>query len=391
MKNRINHNTKKIPLTLTLFIMGGLLIMSALSSCNKKDAEPVPVIERVYVLDTVARHKDSSVVGAEPLTLLVIHGQNLGGTKNVYFNGYEASFNANYNTETDLIIRLPLETPTDLTVSNKIRLVTSHGETSYDFKVIAKPTIYSYDIINFGTGRDEITFKGKNFEDIISVKAMAARDKPTDPIKDSVMCIVVSKTVDKLVVRVPSTTMSRVTFNFTNSSGTTRLADQFVNADVAILLFTEDFGNISSPDGTGKWEGGTWANPVTINSDQAFGGKKSISIALNAGGWSWFGLQSWWPRYYYSTDYKYFTFAIKGGANDMSLWISSSATKNGGNGSFPDKNKIDVKANVWNYYILPISDMDFLYSDSIIQQFGFRPKGPDKADLIYLDDLMLVK
>lgn len=388
MKKSINHIFGKLGLLI-------IVSLAILSSCKDSDlADPIstgqPLIKRVYLLDTIARHKDSTVVGAEPNVLLVINGENLGGITKAYFNEYETSFNTNYNTNTDLIIRLPGDAPTDSTATNRIRLVTSHGEAVFKFKVIAKPNITGYDKVNFGTGRGDITFKGKNFPDITRIVAYAAKNKPTDIIKDSLVCIIVSKTVDKLVVRVPSTTLSRITFNITNSSGTTKLADEFVNADVAIQFFTEGFGTINSPDGTGTWTGDSWGNPVKVNSDQAFAGKQSFSIALSAGGWAWFGFTSWWPRFYYDPEYKYFTFAIKGGANDMPLWITSDATK-AGFAEFLDKNRIDVRAGVWNYYRIAIADLDFMYAGSIIPRIGFRPKGPDKADLLYFDDIMLVK
>lgn len=384
----MNHIFGKLGL---LFIVS----LAILSSCQDSDlADNIsmgqPIIKKVYLLDTIAKHKDSTVLGAEPNTLLVINGENLGGIIKAYFNGYETSFNTNYNTNTDLIIRLPGEAPTDETATNEIRLITSHGEAKYTFKVIAKPNITSYNMPTFGQDRGDITFKGKNFPDITRVVAFAVRDKPTDPIKDSLVCTIISKTVDKLIVRVPSTTFSRVTFNITNSSGTTKLADEFVNADVAMQLFTEDFGIINSPDGTGKFNGDTWGNPVIINADQAFAGKKSFSIALSAGGWSWFGFTSWWPRFYYDPAYKYVTFAIKGGVNDMPLWITSDATK-AGFGELIDKNKIEIRAGVWNYYKMAIADLDFLYTGSVVSRIGFRPKGPDKSDLLYFDDIMLVK
>lgn len=163
----------------------GLMVVSIvaiMSSCKESDLDGVsssgqPVINRVYVLDTVARHKDSTIVGAEPNTLLVINGQNLGGVIRAYFNEYETSFNTNYNTNTDLIIRLPADAPTDSTATNKIRLVTARGEAIFAFKVIAKPNVASYDIVNFGKGRGNITFKGKNFADVTKVVAYAVPAK----------------------------------------------------------------------------------------------------------------------------------------------------------------------------------------------------------------------
>lgn len=384
MKNKIN----KLSWVLPLIIVGAFAL---LSSCEDNgDLDGAPVINKVYQLDTIARHKDSTFNAAEPYTLLVISGQNIRGVIKAYFNDYETSFNTNYNTNTELIITVPPEAPTDETVSNQIRLVTPRGEATFNFKIIAKPTISFVDKYAFGTGRGDLTFKGKNFADMISVVAYRERDFLTERVTDSVVCEIISKAPEKLVVRIPDNTISRVTLHFKNSSGTTFGSDVFINANVAQVIFAEDFGAIKSPDGEGKWNGDSWGNGVAVNTDAAFAGQKSLSIALNAGGWSWFGVTSWWPRYHYSTEYKYVTFAIKGGADDFPLWITSDAAKSGF-AEFPDENQIEVKAKIWNYYKIAIEDLDFMYEGSVSPRIGFRPKGPDKATLIYVDDFMLVK
>jgi hypothetical protein len=385
MKNILN---RKILLLIPLLALFG---STFIVSCDDKELSGgEPVITRIYQLDTIARHRDSTFAAAEPYVLLVISGQNIGGVQRAFFNDYETSFNPNYNTNTELIIRVPAEAPTDATASNMIRLVTPRGEATYGFKIVAKPAIFSYDKIFFGQGRGNITFKGKNFADVVRVTAFREKDSPTEIVKDSIVCEIVSQTADRLVVHIPNNTLSRVTLNFTNSSGTTRATDMFVNADLGSKFFTEDFGTIASPDGDGKWGGDSWGNAVKISTASAYSGASSLEVNLSAGGWSWFGMTSWWPRYYYVSDYKYVVFAIKGGADDFPLWITSSASK-AGFAEFNDKNKIEVKANTWNFYKMPIAELDFLYEGSIIQQLGFRPKGPDKSELIYVDDFMLIK
>jgi len=387
MKN--SQMTKWIGGMITLVIMAAGMIVS---SCSENENSGAPVCLSVHKLDTITRHRDSTIIGAEPGVLLVVHGENINGVIHAYFNGYETSFNTNYNTSTDLIISVPAEAPTDSTADNQIKLQTSHGTATFGFKIIAKPAIYSFDKVNFGTDRGDITFKGKNFDDMVSVVAFRAPNSPTEKVTDSLVCEIISKTPEKLVVRVPVDTLSRITFNFTNSSGTTYGKDVFVNADVAMKIFTEDYENISNADGDGKWSGDSWANPETVTTDQAFGGTKSFMITLNAGQWSWFGFTSWWPRFYYDSKYKYLTFAIKGGNDDFPLWISSSNSTDG-NGSFPSNanNKIMVAAKVWNYYMIPVADLDLFTKGTMIQQFGLRPQGPDKAETIYVDDVMFVK
>ena len=164
MKKSMNHIFGKLGL---LFIVS----LAILSSCQDSELEPIstgtPVIKKVYLLDTISRHKDSTFVSTIPDDkLLVINGENLGGIIKVYFNDYEASFNTNYNTNTHLIIRLPKEAPTEATmatVSNKLRIVTSHGEVSYDFLLLPPPpNIYWIDNENALPGAT-ITIHGANF------------------------------------------------------------------------------------------------------------------------------------------------------------------------------------------------------------------------------------
>lgn len=361
-----------------------LTLTTLLSSCEKDDSgtptfsKGTPTISRVYLLDTIARYKDSSIVGAEPYKLLVIDGKNIGGVQKVYFNGYDAAFNPTYNTDNSLIIRLPGEAPTGAKVDNKLRLVTFQGEASFDFKIIAKPSIFETDKITFGADRGDITLKGKNFEDVSSVMFTGTKTAVT----------VVSRTKDKIgnetmTLRFPTTNLSQVTLDITNTSGTITTRNmEFVNADNALIVFGEDFLK--------DYANNSWGDPLIINSDQAYAGKKSLSKSYAGGNWHLAAFSNWWPSLEYDADYKYISFAIKGAAVPMELWIQSDASKVGF-GEFTDKNKITVAANVWNYYKIPLADLDFWAAGKVLKQFGWRVKGPDKTQVLYFDDVMFIK
>lgn len=361
-----------------------LTLTTLLSSCEKDDSgtptfsKGTPTISRVYLLDTIARYKDSSIVGAEPYKLLVIDGKNIGGVQKVYFNGYDAGFNPTYNTDNSLIIRLPGEAPTGAKVDNKLRLVTFQGEASFDFKIIAKPSIFETDKITFGADRGDITLKGKNFEDVSSVMFTGTKTAVT----------VVSRTKDKIgnetmTLRFPTTNLSQVTLDITNTSGTITTRNmEFVNADNALIVFGEDFLK--------DYANNSWGDPLIINSDQAFAGKKSLSKSYAGGNWHLAAFSNWWPSLEYNADFKYISFAIKGAAVPMELWIQSDASKVGF-GEFTDKNKITVAANVWNYYKIPLADLDFWSAGKVLKQFGWRVKGPDKTQVLYFDDVMFIK
>lgn len=111
-------------------------------SCSKDDSQSggVPIVSSVTLLDSTKQ--DSAFVRALPGTLVLITGQNLNGITQVSFNGQSAYFNPTYNTNTNLIITIPDNAPTEATdpdVPNTIHIVTTHGEVSYSFVVDIPP------------------------------------------------------------------------------------------------------------------------------------------------------------------------------------------------------------------------------------------------------------
>lgn len=114
---------------------------SLFMSCSKDESHTgVPIVSSVTLLDSTKQ--DSAFVRALPGTLVLITGQNLGGITQVSFNGKSAYFNPTYNTNTNLIITIPDNAPTEATdpdVPNTIHIVTTHGEVSYSFVVDIPP------------------------------------------------------------------------------------------------------------------------------------------------------------------------------------------------------------------------------------------------------------
>jgi hypothetical protein len=381
MKKETNSIFSKILGYSFLTIIAAIVLGSCIKDDDgipKVNSNGTPVITKVYLLDTLARIRDSSIVGADPYKLLVISGENLGGVKTVSFNGFSTSFNPTYNTDKSLIIRLPAEAPTGAKASNKLMVVTANGEATFDFRIIAKAAVYSADKITFGADRGDVTLTGKNFEDVSSVMLSGTKTEVQ----------VISKTkdvvgVEKMVLRFPKTNISQATLDITNSSGTyVTINNSFVNADEAFVIFADsiakDFANNS------------WGDPFVVNADQAFAGKNSISKSYAGGNWHLAAFSNWWPSVAYNADYKYFPFAVKGGNNPINLWITTDAG-NAGFGDFVEKNKIAVPAKIWSYYKVALKDIDFWKPGSTLKQFGWRTQGPDKTEVIYFDDVMFLK
>jgi|GEM_PF-510818 len=140
---RYNSNIfqgRLLTLMLTLFV--GCLLAGA---CKKDNVSGPPIIEKVSLLDS--SKVDSAFTKALPYTQLLITGKNLDGITNIFFNEVSAYFNPTYNTSTHLIVNIPANAPTEATdpkVPNTIRIVTTHGQTSYAFVIdIPPPSIES--------------------------------------------------------------------------------------------------------------------------------------------------------------------------------------------------------------------------------------------------------
>ncbi|MBC3785625.1 glycan-binding surface protein [Spirosoma utsteinense] len=135
-----------------------------LSGCQKEDVGAPPIVTQVRLLNPAS--KDSTFTSALPGTLIVIQGQHLDKTLNVFFNDFPAAFNPVYNTDENLIVSIPASTPTAVTapsVSNKLRIVTTRGETTFDFTIVqAPPAITSISNENANPG-ETITIAGANF------------------------------------------------------------------------------------------------------------------------------------------------------------------------------------------------------------------------------------
>lgn len=364
-----------------LIIIAAIVLVSCIKDDDgipKVNSNGTPVITKVYLLDTLAKVRDSSIVGADPYKLLVIAGENLGGVKTVSFNGFNTSFNPTYNTDKSLIIRLPAEAPTGAKASNKLMVVTANGEATFDFRIIAKAAVYSSDKITFGADRGDITLTGKNFEDVSSVMFSGT--------KTEVQVIARTKDVvgvETLVLRFPRTNITQTTLDITNSSGTYITTNySFVNADEAYVIFADSINK--------EFANASWGDPLIVNTDQAFAGKNSLSKSYAGGNWHLAAFSNWWPSVAYNPDYKFITFAVKGGNAPINLWITTDAG-NAGFGDFVEKNKIAVPAKIWTYYKIRLADIDFWKAGSTLKQFGWRTQGPDKTEVIYFDDVMFLK
>ncbi|UFH52366.1 IPT/TIG domain-containing protein [Spirosoma sp. KNUC1025] len=354
----------------------GFLFLTALaglgvSSCTK-DTDGSPQIKPGNPAVT-ALSPDSAAGGA----LVTLTGTGLGDIRSIVFEkgNVPAGFQSTLNTENALIFRVPADV---LGGNQNIIFTNSAGNTvTVPFKALAYPTVASVSNYNFTKGT-VLTLTGNNFDDVTAV-AIA------DSVKGiSDAATVVSKTKTQLVVQMPATTLTRGTLSITNSTGRMRTKQEFVNLDKVYQIFTDAYG-------TG-YQDGSWGDAAAVTTKEFASGTASVGKNFQKGNWHLIAFANWSASAIpYSADYTYVTGWIKGASADYSLYLTTDAGK-AGFGDFVDKNKIDVKAGVWNYFKIKLSDMDFWVAGKTLKQVGFRIQGPDKQDeTFYFDDILLVK
>ncbi|HWB26220.1 MAG TPA: glycan-binding surface protein [Chitinophagaceae bacterium] len=164
---------KKIISFNKLILLFTVALVGVTQQACKKDSSSgsgTPVIKDVRVVDSTKR--DSFFTEALPGTLIVIQGSGFTGLQHVYFNDFDASFNSALNSDNNIIISIPADAPTAPpldSVSNKIKVVTDHGEATFDFRLILPPPAVSAASNENAPAGTTITLWGTNFYGITKV------------------------------------------------------------------------------------------------------------------------------------------------------------------------------------------------------------------------------
>ncbi|MGV3559359.1 IPT/TIG domain-containing protein [Larkinella arboricola] len=344
-----------------------LLTGLVMTSCEE-DSDGRPQYEAGNpVAATIA--PDSAAAG----TVVTLTGSGLGDMRTIVFekDNVPAGFQPTLNTDQALIFRVPDDVVGGV---QNVTFTNSAGRTvSVPFRVLAYPTVSNVSNYNFRKD-SEITITGNNLDDVVSVKLTGTSD----------MATVVSKEKRKLVVKMPATTANRATLDIINGTGLLRTTQELVNIDKSYQIFTDTYG-------TG-FQDGSWGDAGAVSTKEFKSGTASVGKTYQKGNWHLIAFANWsTSAISYSADYTYVSGWIKGASADYTLYLTTDASK-AGFGNFDDKNKIDVKAGVWNYFKLKISDIDFWLPGKKLSQVGFRIQGPDKQDeTFYFDDIVLVK
>jgi len=382
-----------------------LLIVSGLASCRKDNSlgftpgTGAPTITSVHTLsktDTAARTTTvttydtsgniSTTVGSAPELITafdsvtttgnlqqyyVIVGTNLGSTTTITFNGVSAYFNRALISDKSLIVSIPITVPTlGPAATNKLVVTTLHGSVTYKFTVLPPPpTILEYSTNDFTAG-SEITLTGQGFAAVTSVTLKTTSDAAT----------IVTQSDTILVLKMPKSaaTESPLLLSYTSGATTAMVTSStlFNDLDNAYVVFTDDYG-------TG-WFSNSWG-PGAPSTAQAKTGTSSFAATYPKGNY-WadgFGSNTGLP----TSGYTYLSFWIKGGIETYTLYLTAD-TRPGGFGNSDQSFPINVPANVWTYFKLPLSTLSLSGS----KHFGLWIAGPaDQDETFYLDDVVLLK
>lgn len=348
---------------LIVFAIASLVV--TLYSC-KKDSDGSPDVKAGNLVAESLTPETAS--GG---TVLTLKGSGLGDIRKIVFDkdSVPASFYTTLNTESAIVFRVP---DTVSGGAQNIVFTNSAGKTLLvPFTGLAFPSVTTVSNYDFVAGT-QIILTGNNLETVSKAVLNGTTDEAT----------IISKSKKQLVITMPATTVARAALNITNVTGTLTTTQEFVNIDQALQIFTDDYG-------TG-FVNNSWGDAAFVSTAEFKTGSKSVGKNYQKGNWHLLGLANW-SGVALDPAYKYLTLWVKGASSDYSLYIMSDKIT-GGYGNYLEDNRIDVPANVWTYFKIPLSTLNLWATGSPFNELGFRIKGPDAQDeIFYFDDILLVK
>lgn len=347
--------------------LAAILLVAIFSSCEKdKDGTP-EVTAGDMASGTIS---PGEAGGGEVITLT---GSGIGQIRSIVFekNEVPAAFQPTLNTTTNLVFRVP---DTAYGGLQNVIFTNVNGKTlSVPFTVLAFASVSSVSNYNFTEGT-EITLTGNNLDDVTKIVFTGTTQEIT----------VLEKSRKSMVIKMPSTELARATLDITNSTGTITTTQEFVNLDQALKIFTDEYG--------ADYGDNSWGDGATISTAEFRSGTASVTKTYAKGNWHVFGFANWWPGTAYNPEYKYFSFWIKGASADHVLYITGDKKAGGGFGNADQSSPVNVPANVWTYFKIPLSDLKLWQNGDPFFQIGFWIKGPDNQDeKFHLDDVIIIK
>ncbi|BAV09486.1 IPT/TIG domain-containing protein [Filimonas lacunae] len=345
---------------------GALMACLVLGSCKK---------DKDYRLTSASANPAPGTIdpGEAPANAMItLTGSGLGDIRTIVFDSGQvnAELNPAFNTDNAVLFRVPLDA---YPASQNIVFTNGLGKQfSVPFKVLGFAVISDVSNYNFVAG-DVITLTGKNLADVTEVTL----------VEDATATVtIVSKTATTLTIKMPATTKTRSALYITNGAGTITTTQEFVNMAYVFVIFAEGYGD--------DVQNGSWG-PAGISTTVAKSGTMSFQAGYNKGNWSADGFASWTKGIAYNADYKYLSFWVKGGSEDLTFYITGDK-RAGGYGNADVSAPILVPAKVWTYFKISLTSLDLWNKGTPFNQLGWWVKGPDSQDeTLYFDDVILVK
>lgn len=265
-----------------------LVVLCAIStylvSCKDDTNIGPPVITKVTRTEPLSIAKDSTFTASFANRIIVIHGERLDGLTEVYINGLKSYFNANYTTSTNIIVTIPANVPTaatDPNVPNQIRIVTTHGEATFSFRVLVPAPVVSAVSNEFASPGSTIQLSGSNLYVIqkvifpgnvqaTNVKAatdgtLITVDVPANATTGGKLIVVNEFGADTVTFRDPTGMICDFDTKNTYSWGATTIASDAVLYPGAQGKYAAmEFGNIAA----GNWNNWESGRSINLNASQ---------------------------------------------------------------------------------------------------------------------------
>ena len=372
-----------------------LLMIFAIASCKKDEkggtgaptitrvrylskTDTIPDVEHRINLDSSSVYNDTRIVPFDSTatagrlgTQYAILGTNLATTSSVSFNGVNVYFNPALVTDNSIIVTLPAITstvkiPFGADQTNKLVVVTNHGQVAYDFPIMQPPPVITgFDVVSTAQG-DEVVIKGSIFAGVTAVK-----------FDETPATIVGTPSGTEIRVKVPAG-ISQAFIYVTTPGGTSKspLAYGF-----KYVIYDEALNQAHSWT---KWGGWDTAEQDLASSDRPKAGSRSFKIAyLGAYGAIQLHPDKAFPL---PNGFASLKLSIYGGTNatatsQVAVYLKSD---NGVDPTDAQKVKLVLVPGTYTSYQIPLSA--FSNNPANINEFVIQNYGTEKLT-IYVDDI----
>lgn len=241
-----------------------IFITSIIASCSKdKDSSGgEPIINYIRITDPLS--SDSLLVGAGQGNLIVIVGENLQNTVEIWFNDQKAVLTSTYITNSSILVSVPSMIPSE--ISNRMKLIFSNGKTlDHDFKLQISEPLISGMLSEYVLTGEIATIRGNYFYEPLTVTFTGGVVAELESVEDNT-----------LLVRVPEGALpGQITIK--TNFGETK-SDFWFRDNRNIFISSDPF--------TGWWNESFVVKDPGIDDPKAINGNY-IRVKRLIGGWNW--------------------------------------------------------------------------------------------------------